>query len=143
MPHAQAAAARLCTLLLLLLGASLTAANSEESGSNSISDEAEVELKWDELGPVEDRHYGLNILDSRGEVILSDPTDQVLRAVVKSGDPHYPLDLHKLKAITRRLREDGDKVQETDQPMDGLDKKKQSDGRDEPVLSRLVKWIWE
>lgn len=29
MPHAQAAAARLCTLLLLL-GASLTAANSEE-----------------------------------------------------------------------------------------------------------------
>lgn len=143
MPHAQAAAARLCTLLLLLLGASLTAANSEESGSNSISDEAEVELKWDELGPVEERHYGLNILDSRGEVILSDPTDRVLRAVVQSGDPHYPLDLHKLKAITRRLREDGDQVQETDQPMDGVDKKKQSDGRDEPVLSRLVKWIWE
>lgn len=62
----------------------------------SSSDEEEVNLEWEVFGPSRDRHYGINILGKNGQVIISDPTDRVLRAVVHPEEAPASLAVHKV-----------------------------------------------
>ena len=67
-----------------------------QASAVSLGDEEEGNLEWEVFGTSNDRHYGINILDKNGEVILSDPTDRVLRAVVHPEGAPESLALHKV-----------------------------------------------
>lgn len=68
----------------------------QRHGTDRSSDKEEVDLEWEVFGPAKNRHYGINILDRNGEIVISDPTDRVLQAVVQPDGAPDSVALHKV-----------------------------------------------
>ncbi|XP_071521473.1 uncharacterized protein [Panulirus ornatus] len=76
---------------------SLTMAEKEED-----EEEGEWDLEAELLGQGANIYRGYNILDESSHLILSDPSERVLRAVVYPEESAHGLTLEKVKALYQR-----------------------------------------
>ncbi|KAK8383286.1 hypothetical protein O3P69_011635 [Scylla paramamosain] len=136
---------KLCMLVVLLLEIHLGIINDNKVSAVSSDNEEEVDLEWEVFGTANDRHYGVNILDKKGEVIISNPTDWVLRAVVHPNDYPASMALHKVKAMYQRLlngesSQAGDNIPYVEAEIKAAEE--QNNKRDQSVFANLLKWMW-
>lgn len=68
-------------------------------------DEEEWDLEKEVFGPHMQRFEGINILDENLEVILTDPSERVLRALESPMEDKNALTLEKVKAMYREQME--------------------------------------
>ncbi|KAK7069090.1 hypothetical protein SK128_004560 [Halocaridina rubra] len=67
--------------------------------NEEMAEEEELDLEKEIFGPQVERFVGINILDKDMNVVLSDPSEKVLKALAEPGKKENSLNLEKVKAM--------------------------------------------